>query len=215
MATRILIADDHDIFRECTVGRLSQEEGFQVVGHVAHAAEVVLQGKAISPDIVLMDINMPGSPFLAGSGLRRQCPHCHVVFLTGHPSDQNVADCLWSGARGIVTKRHSMSILVEAVRAVVRGEYYFVPEVLARLTFEDGVPSLRPEIAAKTSSLTPREREVLRMLAEGHSVKQTAKALYVSVRTIGNQTTSIMAKLQIHNRAGLVRYAIREQMISA
>jgi len=215
MATRILIADDHDIFRECTVARLNQEEGFQVVGDVAHAAGAVVQGKALSPDIVLMDINMPGSPFLAGPEFGRHCPHCRVIFLTGHPSDQNVADCLWSGARGIVTKRHSMSTLVEAVRAVVRGEYYFVPEILARLTFENGVPLLQPEIAARTSSLTPREREVLRMLAEGHSVKQTAQALYVSARTIGNQTSSIMAKLRIHNRASLVRYAIREQMISA
>lgn len=215
MATRILVADDHDIFRECAVDRLNQEPDFEVVSHVADAAEAIFSAKAHPPDIVLMDINMPGSPFVAGLEIQRYCQACRLIFLTGHPSDQNVADGLHSGARGMVTKRCPMSVLVDAVRAVVQGQYYFVPEVLSRLAFENGVPSLRQEIAATTSPLTPREREVLRLLAEGYSAKQTAKALYVSSRTIGNQTSSIMAKLRIHNRAGLVLYAIQEQMISA
>ena len=215
MSTRILIADDHDMFRECVVQRLNQEADFEVVAHVGDAAEAALLARSLLPDVVLLDINMPGSPFLAGQEIRRFCEHTRVIFLTAQLSDQMIEEGLRSGAHGFVTKRHGSDKLLEAVRAVAQDQYYFVPDVRARLVFEDGAASATQRVTTRSGLLSPREREVLRLLAEGHSVKQVAQALHVSYKTVDNQTSSVMKKLQVHSRAELVRYAIREEMALA
>jgi len=212
MATRIIVADDHDMFRECLVQRLNQEADLEVVGHVGDAAEAAALARTVMPDGVLLDISMPGSPFLAGQEIRRFCERTKLIYLTAHLSDQTIEESLRSGAQGFVTKRHGADKLLEAVRAVVQGQYYFVPEVRARLIFQDGSPSPVQRVTTRTGLLSPREREVLRLLAEGQSVKQVAQTLHVSYKTVDNQTSSIMKKRQVHSRAELVRYAIREEM---
>ena len=203
------------MFRECLVQRLNQEADFEVVAHVGDAAEAAVLARSLLPDVVLLDINMPGSPFLAGQEIRRFCDHTRLIFLTAHLSDQMIEESLRSGAQGFVTKRYGSDKLLDAVRAVTLGDYYFVPEVRARLIFQDGSPSPVQRVTTRTGLLSPREREVLRLLAEGQSVKQVAQTLHVSYKTVDNQTSSVMKKLQLHSRAELVRYAIREEMAIA
>ena len=210
MATRLLVADDHDMFRECVVQRLEEEEDFEVVAHVGDASEAAHLARDLIPDVVLLDINMPGSPFIAGQEILRNYAATRLIYVTAHLSDQSIDECLRVGAHGFVTKRHSCDRLVEAIRAVLGGEYYFVPEALERLVLDGDVPVLSG--VTRSSLLSPRERGVLRLLAEGQSLKQVAQMLCVSYKTVDNQTSSVMKKLALHSRTELVRYAIREQM---
>jgi DNA-binding NarL/FixJ family response regulator len=200
------------MFRECLIDRLNEEENLDVVGHAADATEALALAKEACPDVVLLDINMPGSPFLAGQEILRHCDRVRLVFLTAHLSDQAIGESLRIGARAFVTKGHGADQLIEAIHAVAAGGYYFVPEVRQRLVFDGDIPRVPSDISTRSSLLSPREREVLRLLAEGHSVKQVAQMLHVSYKTVDNQTSSVMKKLQIHSRAELVRYAIREKL---
>ena len=212
MATRLLVADDHEMFRQCVVERLNEEPDLEVVAHVGNAGDALHLARQTEPDVVLLDVNMPGSPFLAAQEILRYCERAQLLFLTAHQSDQAISESLRAGARGFVTKHHAAEELVDAVRAVAAGRCYFVSEVRDRLISDGDALSPSADLATRSSLLSPREREVLRLLAEGHSVKQVAQLLHVSYKTVDNQTSSVMKKLQVHSRAELVRYAIREEM---
>lgn len=208
----IIICDDHDMFRECLIDRLSGEPDLAIVAGVGDASAAVLLARDFSPDIVLMDVDMPGSPFLAASDITRRCPSTKIIFLSACSADRLVARSIEAGARGYVLKSHRAERVIEAIRDVAAGKLHFVPEVLARLAVDGKSVTLAGMPKTRFSQLTPREVEVLRLLAEGLSVKQVARSLGVSYKTADNQTSSLMKKLDIHSRAELVRYAIREEL---
>ncbi|NLX58407.1 MAG: response regulator transcription factor [Phycisphaerae bacterium] len=209
---RIVVADDHEMFRECLVERLNQEPDLQVQAHVGDAAETAMLVRDINPDVVLLDIDMPGSPFVAAGEIARRSPSTKVIFLSDRHADRHIARCIDVGARGFILKSHDVRSLVTAIRDVAAGQWHFVPEVLCRMVVQGDTLSLKESPQTRLSQLTPREVEVLRLLAEGQSVKQAARSLGVSYKTVDNQASSLMRKLDIHSRAELVRYAIREEL---
>lgn len=215
MPRRILVADAHEMCRQCLVQRLNLEGDMDVVAAVGKVPAAVEKARALRPDVVLLDADMPGNPFLAGREILRHGEHVRLVCLTACCSDRIIAESLDAGAHALVTKHDRADTLVEAVRAVLSGRRYFVPEALSRLVFEGD--ELRPgdQVRTRAALLSPREREVLALLAEGRRVKQVAQVLHLSTKTVDNQTGSIMRKLQIHSRAELVRYALREEQATA
>jgi two-component system, NarL family, response regulator NreC len=211
MRIRILVADGHAMFRQCLLQRLNLESDMAVVAAVGDVSEAVEEARTLMPDVVLLDADMPGNPFLAGREILRHSENTRLVYLAACCSDRTIAEGLDAGAHALVTKHYSGDILVEAVRTVLSGHRYFVPEVTSRLVFEAAESCPDDRVRTRASLLSPREREVLALLADGRSVKQVAQVLHLSYKTVDNQTCSIMRKLQVHSRAELVRYALREE----
>ena len=209
---RVVVSDDQGMLGECLIDRLGKAPDLEIVAEVADPSAAVVVARDLSPDIVLMDIDVPGSPFLAGSEITRCCPSTRVIYLSAYSTDQLVAQSIEAGARGYVLKSHTAERVIAAIRDVAAGRDHFAAEVLARLTV--GGKGVTPQEKPRTrfTQLTPREVEVLGLLAKGLSVKQVAKRLGVSYKTVDNQTCSLMKKLDIHSRAELVRYAIREKL---
>lgn len=210
---RLLICEDHALFREGLRALLSAQPTLEVVGDARDGNEAVQLAKSLRPDVVLMDIEMPELNGLeATRRIRRAVPSSRVLVLTLYDDEEVVAECLEAGAAGYVLKEAPSSQLVYAIEAVQRGQRYLSPRVLSRVVPENG---RHRKSAAKTSFdlLTPREREVLRLLAEGHSVKQIALRLGLSVKTVDVHKSNLMRKLDVHDRAGLVKYALRRKLI--
>ena len=210
MPARIVLADDHPVVRE-GVRSLLAAAGFDVVGQTSEGRETVEQVRQLSPDVAVVDVGMPGlngvdatREILAGS------PQTRVVVLTVHAEEVYVVDALQAGARGYVLKSQVGEDLVRAIQEVLRGALYLSPGVSSGLVdaFLNGGP-LPPE------PLTPRERDVLRLIAEGLSTKQVAAALGVSTKTAETHRARLMTKLGIHHTVGLVRYAIRRGLIES
>jgi DNA-binding NarL/FixJ family response regulator len=213
MAIRVIVAAEHEMFRECLVRRLSEEPDLQVVADAGDASEAARQAGKLLPDVVVLEVEMPGGPFVAGREMLRRRRSPKLVCLADHCSDALVAEGLRTGAQGYVLKGCSAAELVRAIREVAAGRRYYAKEVAARLLPEgDGVGAV-PARRMRAARLSPRELEVLCLLAEGHSVKQAAALLKVSYKTVDNQATSLMKKLDIHSRAELVRYAVRERLV--
>lgn len=210
MPTRILLADDHQILRQ-SLKALLEREGFQVVAEASNGQEAVQASAKVNADVAVMDISMPILNGIdATKELLRVAPRMKVVLLTKHDEDQYVMEALRAGARGFVLKTQAATDLVHAIQQVCRGAAYLSPSVSR--TVVDAVlakTDLPPE------PLTPRERQVLQMISEGKSSKEIANFLNLSVKTVESHRTRLMQKLDIHEVASLVRYAIRRGLIEA
>jgi two-component system, NarL family, response regulator NreC len=212
--TRILLADDHTLFRQGIRTLISAEPDFEVVGEAANGGEAVERSAETRPDIVLMDIGMPGlSSFEATRQIKRNRPETRVVFLTMYDDEDYLVEGMEVGASGYVLKDSPANQLVTAIRDVCRGGSYLSPRMLSQL-----VDDFRTRIKSSTrtprfATLTTREREVLKMLAEGNSVKEIAGDLSLSVKTVEAHKFNLMRKLDIHNKAQLVQYAIQKKII--
>jgi two-component system, NarL family, response regulator NreC len=209
---RVLISEDHALFREGLRALLSAHPTLEVVGDARDGNEAVQLAKSLRPDVILMDMEMPELNGLeATRRVRRAVPASRVLMLTLYDDEEVVAECLEAGAAGYVLKDAPSSQLVYAIEAVHRGQRYLSPRVLGRVVEGNG----RHGKSAKTSFdlLTPREREVLRLLAEGHSVKQIALRLGLSVKTVDVHKSNLMRKLDLHDRSELVKYALRRKLI--
>ncbi len=209
---RIIVADGQDMFRECLIDHLAKEPDVEIVAHTADVSAAVLLARDFSPDVVLMATDMPGRPFCGGGRITRLCPHTKVIFLGACCADRHVARSIEAGARGYLLKSQRAERVVEAIRDVAAGKLHFAAEVLARLAVDERALASEAKPATKFSRLTHRELEVLRLLAEGLRVREVAANLGVSYKTVDNQALSLMKKLDIHSRAQLIRYAIREQL---
>lgn len=208
MPIRILLADDHAMFRSGLAALLSAQSEFTVVGEAADGFEAVRQAIALGPDVVLMDIGMPGLGGVeATREIRRQRPGVRILALTQHDEDGYLRQMLKAGAGGYLIKRAADTELFGAVRAVARGELYLHPS-MTRLLIEDVV--LRPgtsEEESRSEQLSERERETLRLLALGHTNREVADRLGVSVKTAETYKARITEKTGLRRRSDLVRYA--------
>jgi DNA-binding NarL/FixJ family response regulator len=210
---RILLADDHAILRDGIRALLADHPDMIVIGEAEDGHWAVHLAHELHPDVVLMDIGMPR---LNGLEATRQIKHDHpevaVLILTMHDNEEYLRQVLAAGASGYVLKRAAASELVAAIRAVHRGEAALSPAV-ARMLIEDYLKSEDSQIASASTDLTPREREVLQLIAEGHTSKQIADLLCLSVKTVQAHRTSLMQKLDLHDRGDLIKYAIQKRII--
>jgi len=206
--TRILLADDHLVVRE-GLRSLLEAAGFKVVGEARDGREAVKLARTLSPEVTVMDIGMPALNGVdACRELLREVPEMRVIVLTVHGEDAYVIEALRAGARGYVLKTQAGSDLVRAIGEVTQGRIYLSPSVSSAV-----VQAFLAGASSPADPLTPREREVLQLIAEGRSTKEVAAILGVSVKTAETHRTRLMAKLDIHHTAGLVHYAIRRGLI--
>ena len=211
---RVLLADDHMLFRQGVRQLLASEPDLEVVAEVPNAADAMARSSDLRPDVVLMDIAMPGfSSFEAVREIRKERPDTRVLFLTMYDDEDYLVEAMDVGASGYILKDSAASQLVTAVREVHKGGSYLSPRMLSQLVddFRSCVKS-----AGRTprfATLTPREKEVLKMLAEGLSVKEIACAIDLSVKTVEAHKFNLMRKLDLHNKAQLVQYAIQKKII--
>jgi len=212
---RVLLTDDHMMFRQGIRNLLAAEPDMEVTGEAGNAAEAVDLARQSRPDVVLMDIGMAGmSSFEATRQIRKERPDTRVVFLSMYDDEDYLAECVDIGAHGYILKESPIEQLLTAIREVHRGGSYLSPRLLTKLVDDfrlkgrGGVPR-----QPRFSTLTKREREILKLLAEGLSVKDIAASFDLSVKTIEAHKFNLMRKLDIHNKAQLVQYAIQKKII--
>ena len=212
----LLLVDDHALMRATLGDRLESEPDIAVVGAVENADRAVTEAIRLKPDIVLMDIDMPGlSCFDAAGTIQSQCPNTRIIFLSAFFHDRYIEQALAVMAAGYLTKGESPESVIKAVRAIASGRSYFSAEVQARLIVDSEGTRLARKQQSRASTLTPKELEVLRYLVRGLSQKKIARITHRSVKTVHNLCTKLMAKLNIHNRVELVTFAIREGLAEA
>jgi DNA-binding NarL/FixJ family response regulator len=214
-AFRILIADDHEVVRKGLCALLQAEPGWEVCGEAADGREATEKIRELKPDVSILDIGMPGLNGLeATRQILKDDPHAKVLILTFHDSDQVVRDVLNAGARGFLLKSDAARDLVVAIEALRRDKTYFTSKVAAMVLegYLKGGTKAAP-IAVGRDRLTPREREVVQLLAEGKSTKEVAVALGLSVKTAETHRSNIMRKLQLHSVSDLVLYAVRNNIV--
>lgn len=215
MHIRCLVVDDHTLFRDGLRRLLEGESDFEVVGEARDAVEALERVRSLRPDIVLMDIGMPGlSSFEAARLIEKNCPATRIIFLTMYEDEEYLLQCLEVGAAGYILKDAPAPRLIGAIREVYKGRKCISPQVLEKLV-EDlhARPHGSRSRIARSSTLTPREREVIKMIAEGNSVREIANLLGLSVKTVEAHKFNLMRKLGIHNKAQLVTYAIQKKIM--
>lgn len=210
MPTSVLLADDHTLFREGVKALLPRTE-FTVVGEAQSGPDAIRLAKTLQPEIAVLDIGMPG---LNGLDATREVtavsPGCRVVILSMHRDHEYLAAAFRAGAHGYALKLRGSDELLAALREVARGGMYVSPGLSRAVA--DGLAAGMP---AQNTALTLRERQVLQLIAEGRSTKEVAAALIISLKTAETHRQRIMSKLDIHETASLVRYAIRSGLIQA
>jgi two-component system response regulator NreC len=210
MAIRVLIVDDHGIVRAGLRALLSVESDLTIVGEAADGEQALRLARTLQPDVVLMDISMPGMDGLeATRALTQSQPAVKVLILSLHEDSALVRAALEAGAAGYVVKRGVEGDVISAIRAAVRGDLYLHPAVTRALLAKDGPAS---EFAGR-ETLSPREIEVLRLIAAGHTNREIAERLVLSVRTVESHRANLMGKLGLHSRAELVQYAASRDLL--
>jgi DNA-binding NarL/FixJ family response regulator len=204
---RVLIVDDHAILREGLRAMLNYYDDVEIVGEAQDGNEAIAQVEALLPDVVLMDIAMPGMNGLEATRLLRQkYPQTRILVLTQHEDRQYVVPLLQAGAAGFMTKRALGVELINALRVVARGETYLQPS--AATTLVEEIRHTNDGSNTVAESITPRELEILRHIVAGETNTQIANALTISVKTVEWHRANLMSKLDAHSVADLVRYAI-------
>jgi DNA-binding NarL/FixJ family response regulator len=209
---KVLIADDHAILREGVKALLRLAEDIEVVGEAADGRQAIERVRSLDPDVVLMDIAMPGLGGLeAALELKKEGARARVLILSQYEDREYVRRLLKAGVAGYVLKKSAGTDLAAAIRAVQRGGLVLDPEV-ARAAMEEASPA-GTQSADPYEALTDREKQVLKLVAEGHSNKEVADALGISVKTAMSHRERVMQKLDVHNRTELVRFALRRGVI--
>jgi DNA-binding NarL/FixJ family response regulator len=203
---RVLLVDDHELFRSSLRTRLEQEDGILPVGEAATAKQAVSKARAFQPDVVLLDLVLPRrSGYDAIPNLLKACPSTNIVVVSSQTQPTSVRQAVGAGARGYVPKRASDTELIEAVRRVAAGERYVDPQLGAQVVAPDDVPALEP--------ISERERDVLHLLALGYTNQEIGSKLFISVRTVDTHRAHIMQKLGLETRAELVLFALANGLI--
>ncbi|MCA9298565.1 MAG: response regulator transcription factor [Phycisphaerales bacterium] len=211
---RVLLVDDHALLRDTLASRLEAEADMSVVGVAETADEALDRIQTCSPDIILMDIDMPGRIcFDVARTIVARLPDVRLIFLSAYFHDHYIEEALRVKALGYLTKRESVDRIVDAIRDVMNDRVCFSEEIQGRIEFAEGETRLSGR--SRASTLTGRQVEVLRYIARGLSKKEIASLMHVSVKTVEKHTDALMSKLNIHDRVELARYAIREGLAEA
>ncbi|MCC6678853.1 MAG: response regulator transcription factor [Phycisphaerales bacterium] len=207
----VLLVDDHALVRNTLSAWLRQTGRFEIVGAAADADTAVTEAIRLQPDVVVMDIDMPGLlAFDAARVIRSRSPGTRILFLSAYFHDRYIEEALNVEASGYIGKGQPPERVAEAIATVASGGVSFAPEVQSRIVIDQTGLHLAGSGRTRTSTLTPRELEVLRYVARGMAKKDIAKTMHLSVKTVDNHCTSLMTKLDIHDRVDLARFAIRE-----
>jgi DNA-binding NarL/FixJ family response regulator len=210
----VLLADDHTLVRAGIRALLEKLPGVEVAGEASDGREVMDLIKTQQPDVVLMDISMPGLNGLqALARITRDFPHVRVIILSMHPNDEYVLQALKSGASGYLLKRAATAELPAALKSVVDGEIYLSRELSSRFLKQFPLQQLARS-ASPLEQLTSRQREILQLLAEGQTTKAIASILKISDKTVEYHRAKLMAGLKIFDVPGLVRFAVRTGLVS-
>ena len=217
MPLRILIADDHDVVRLGVRELLGTRDGWEVCGEARDGREAIAKTEALKPDIVILDINMPEINGLeAARIIRKKFTTTETLIISFDYSDYLIREVVDAGARGFVVKGDSERDLIAAVEALANHKSYFasraVDFILGRVRVDNSGGSLQGLVKNR---ITPREREIVQLLAEGKSSKEVAESLSISVKTADTHRANIMRKLDLHSVTELVRYAVRNQIVKA
>ncbi|OGK87935.1 MAG: hypothetical protein A2X52_22790 [Candidatus Rokubacteria bacterium GWC2_70_16] len=211
---RVVIVDDHDLVREGIRAILEQDPAFEVVGETGDGQEAIRLATRLRPDVLLMDVSLPGGigGLEATETIVADCPGSKVIILTQYENREYIKRAIRIGARGYLLKRSVAAQLKEAIKAVHAGQRYLHPLVAEELV--DLVTTGRSLEEDDYDRLTPREKQVFKLLAEGKTSREISKYLSISLKTAMTHRTNLMTKLEMHSRAELIRYAIRKAIIS-
>lgn len=197
---RVAIVDDHPIMRDGLIYTFDREADFEVVGQGGTGDEAVHIAEMLLPDLILLDINMPGDGITAARTISHRCPAVRIIMLTAHDGEQYVVDALRGGASGYVVKGISSEELVKTARAVHGGEAYVSPALAARLLGRRSIEAAPEASPSKFLDLTAREEQILRFVSEGHSNKEIGDLIGLTERTVKHYMTNILQKLHARNR---------------
>ena len=213
---KILIADDHDIVRTGMKALMEDQPGWQVVAEGGTGRQAVDKARATAPDVCVLDVTMPELNGLeAARQIKKLLPNVEILILTVHESEQIASEVLKVGARGYILKSDAGRELVAAVKSVAAHKNYFtsrIAQMVSDSTLKEGAQAIEADDIG--SRLTPREKEIVQLLAEGKSNKEAASALNISVKTVETHRTNIMRKLRFHSVGELVRYAVRNNIVA-
>jgi two-component system response regulator NreC len=211
---RVLVADDHTIVREGVRLLLEAQPDIEVVGEASDGAEAVARVRELHPDLVVMDIQMPNwNGLQATRAIKEEFPQMHVLALTMYESDEYFFQMLAAGASGYILKKAASTDLLTAIRAVHQGDVFLYPSVARRLVSDYLTRVKSGEEQSSYDGLTVREREVLKLIAEGHTNQVIADKLVISPSTVQTHRNRIMQRLNLHTRAELIKYAMRKGML--
>lgn len=210
MTLRVLIADDHQLFRDGLRSLLQRSAGFTVVGEAGDGLEALRLCNELRPDIVLLDISMPGlNGVEATRRIAAEVPHTRVLILSMHADRRFVAETLRAGASGYLLKDSAFPEVVRAIQSAMEGHVFLSPAI-TDVVAQDFAVRVPPPQNSAFQLLSPREREVLQLLAEGLATKEIADRLSVSAKTVETHRRQLMEKLGLHSVAELTKYAVRE-----
>jgi two-component system, NarL family, response regulator NreC len=215
--TRVLLAEDHTIVRKGLRSLLDKETGIKVVGEAEDGREAIAKAEELHPDVVVMDIAMPGLNGLeATRQIKKRFPDIKIIILTMHTNEEYVLQTLKAGASGYLVKKAAPDELISAINAVHKGNSFLSPSI-SRMVIDEYIRRSKEisEGEEGFEQLTVREREVLQLIAEGRKTREIAELLYISIKTVETHKAHIMDKLDIHSTAELTRYAIRKGIISS
>ena len=211
---RIVLVEDHAIIREGLRSLFSSEKDFEVVGEAEEGRTALRLAGNHSPDLVITDLSMPqmdGIDLIAT--LKKENPKIRVIVLTVHRNDEYVLSALRAGADGYVLKEANYSELITAARTVLKGKHYISPEISGNLIHVYLEREKDPRLKSPPETLSKREREIVSLIAEGHTNKQIADRLCISVKTVETHRYKIMTKLKVHNAAALIKVALERGLI--
>lgn len=194
---RVLVVDDHPLFLEGVVHALEQRPGITVIGQATDGDEALIRARDLLPDIILLDITMPGKGGLAAAAeIARACPACKIIMLTVSEHEDDLVAAFRAGAQGYVLKGVSPQELAEVIHSVARGDVYVSPALASRLLFEMSTPRLHDPL----SELTERERQILELVAEGLTNREIGERLHLAEKTVKHYMTNVLQKLHVQSR---------------
>jgi DNA-binding NarL/FixJ family response regulator len=208
---KVLLVDDHAIMREGIRALLGLHEDIEIVGEAGEGKEAVAKTQELTPDVIVMDIAMPGMDGLEASRrILKTNPCIRILILSQHDDNEYIISAVKAGAAGYLPKRALGSELISAIRAVYRGDSFLYPSAAAALIKDY---RQKAQTTDTYEQLTPREREILKLIADGHTSQEIANMLFISLKTVMGHRTKIMCRLGIHNRTQLIKYAMRKGLL--